>query len=566
MTKQTNPNAILPNVVFIVADQLKATALRMYSEIGIETPSLERLAAEGVTYHNAFTPHPLCVPARVSMMTGRYAHSTGSRRNETLMPEGELHAFRIWKELGYTTGLIGKNHCFIEQDDLDLLDVRCEMTHSGMPRVDYKGDIPGVKGMDWVVPEAVIIESHSTRNNMPRQSPSFSYAVTDHALEGYSSNALAIQTCEFINRFAATADNPDRPPFALFVSLPDPHTPLEAPSKYAEMIPPDSVITPPQREGEFSDPSTPIRNRQLYEMLGIEGDDPDDVKAAMAVYLAMTRFVDDAVGQILDHLDATGLRENTIVTFTADHGDFVGEHNMLGKGGVFYDALVRVPMLVSLPGGGVPCGATDDSMANTIDLLPTILQLSGVADFEDHEPMGEDVEIPMPGPRIMIDTASAWITSEKLRRIQGKPLPTATRAAPRSAAFSEYGTGGPPLTDETLNGLKSQGMAGTELIMKTLWQREAEGRRRMVRTKNWKYVTDPDDYDGSTPSPSGAMPGDELYDLTADPWELGNVAHEDANAAVISEMRAHLIDWATNTESYDPVPIPAFIGRRPYTG
>ncbi len=140
------PTSKLPNVIFIVADQLKTTALRMYSEIGIETPALERLASEGVMYRNAFTPHPLCVPARVSMMTSRYPHSTGCRRNETLMPSGQLHAFRIWKELGYTTGLIGKNHCFIEQEDMELLDVRCEMSHSGLPRNDYKERCQVLKG------------------------------------------------------------------------------------------------------------------------------------------------------------------------------------------------------------------------------------------------------------------------------------------------------------------------------------------------------------------------------------------------------------------------------------
>ncbi len=117
-----------PNVVFILSDQMKWSALRMYSEIGIETPGLERLAAEGVRFENAVTPHPLCVPARISMMTSRYSHSTGSRRNETLMPPGQLHAFRIWKEMGYTTGLFGKNHCFVQQSDLATLDVRCEMS------------------------------------------------------------------------------------------------------------------------------------------------------------------------------------------------------------------------------------------------------------------------------------------------------------------------------------------------------------------------------------------------------------------------------------------------------
>ena len=543
----------LPNVIFIVADQLKATALQMYSEIGIPTPSLERMANEGVMYRHAVTPHALCVPARVSMMTGRYAHSTGARRNETLMPSGQLHAFRIWKELGYTTGLIGKNHCFIEQDDLDLLDVRCEMSHGGLPRSNYKGEVPGTKGMEWVVPEEIINEAHSTRNNMPEQSRSFGYAVTDHPIEGYSSASLTTQTKAFIDRFGSSNKDPDRKPFALLLSYPDPHHPLEAPRKYADMVPPESIVMPPQRADEYADGRIPTRNRQLHDMLGVSVDDPEHVRNAMAVYMAMTRFVDDAVGEVLDHLDETGLRENTIVVFTADHGDFNGEHDMLGKGGVFYDALTRVPMLVSWPAGGVPCGKEDDSMANTIDLLPTILQLSSIADF-NASPAGEDIdELPRPGPRVLHDKDSPAINSETLRRIQGRPLPTATDSPPRSAAFSEYGTGGTPLTDEALHDLMDQGHEGRNLLMETLWIREAEGRRRMVRTKDWKFVTDP-----------GSDELDELYDLNADPWELTNVANDPANIRVISEMRALLMEWATATEDYDPVPLPTTLGRLVY--
>ena len=543
----------LPNVIFIVADQLKATALQMYSEIGIPTPSLERMANEGVMYRHAVTPHALCVPARVSMMTGRYAHSTGARRNETLMPSGQLHAFRIWKELGYTTGLIGKNHCFIEQDDLDLLDVRCEMSHGGLPRSNYKGEVPGTKGMEWVVPEETINEAHSTRNNMPEQSRSFGYAVTDHPIEGYSSASLTTQTKAFINRFGSSTDDPDRKPFALLLSYPDPHHPLEAPRKYADMVPPESVVMPPQRSDEYTDGRIPTRNRQLHDMLGVSVDDPKHVRNAMAVYMAMTRFVDDAVGDVLDHLDETGLRENTIVVFTADHGDFNGEHDMLGKGGVFYDALTRVPMLVSWPAGGVPCGKQDDSMANTIDLMPTILQLSGIADF-NASPDGEDIdELPRPGPQVLHDNDSPVINSESLRRIQGRPLPTATDSPPRSAAFSEYGTGGTALTDQALQELMDQGHEGRGLLMETLWIREAEGRRRMVRTKDWKFVTDP-----------GSDDLDELYDLNADPWELTNVAYDPANIPVISEMRARLMEWATATEDYDPVPLPTTLGRLVY--
>ena len=559
MSPTNASNTSLPNVIFIVADQLKATALRMYSEIGIETPSLERMAREGVTYRHAVTPHALCVPARVSMMTSRYAHSTGARRNETLMPSGQLHAFRIWKELGYTTGLIGKNHCFIEQDDLDLLDVRCEMSHSGLSRNNYRGEIAGIKGMEWVVSEDIINEAHSTRSDMPEQSPSFGYAVTDHPIEGYSNAALTTQTQAFIERFGRAAGDPDRKPFALLLSYPDPHHPLEAPRKYAEMVPPESVVMPPQRSDEYTDGTIPVRNRQLHDMLGVSEDDPEDVRNAMSVYLAMTRFLDDGIGGVLDALEETGLRDETIIVFTADHGDFNGEHDMLGKGGVFYDSLVRVPMLVSWPAGGVPCGVVDESMANTIDLLPTILQLSGVADFNSNPPSEIGDEIARPGPQLNCDVGSEWITSETLRRIQGRPLPTATDAPARSAAFSEYGTGGAPLTDDALKDLMDQGIVGRGLLMDTLWIREAEGRRRMVRTPDWKYVTDPDDNRGSGPNGS-----DELYNLVSDPWELQNVAADPANMPVISKMRALLLKWSTDTEDYDPVPLPTTLGRLEY--
>ena len=99
-----------PNILVIMTDQQKATSSHLYGSTFCETPSLARLAEEGVLYEHAYTPHPLCVPARVSLWTGRYAHQHGSRRNETWMSPDALHAFKIWKEEGYHCGLIGKNH------------------------------------------------------------------------------------------------------------------------------------------------------------------------------------------------------------------------------------------------------------------------------------------------------------------------------------------------------------------------------------------------------------------------------------------------------------------------
>ena len=115
-----------PNVIVIMTDQQKATASHLYGSTFCETPSMARLADEGVLFEHAFTPHPLCVPARVSLWTGQYPHQHGARRNETWMPARAAraaHAFELWKAAGYTTGLIGKNHCFDRPEDLALFDV-----------------------------------------------------------------------------------------------------------------------------------------------------------------------------------------------------------------------------------------------------------------------------------------------------------------------------------------------------------------------------------------------------------------------------------------------------------
>jgi len=546
-----------PNVLFIMADQMKSSILRMYSEIGIEAPTLERLADEGVRFEHAITPHPLCVPARTSVMTGRYPHSTGCRRNETLMPENEQHAFRIWKSNGFTTGLIGKNHAFIEQSDLDLFDVRCEVSHVGLPKDNrYRGANVGTTGMDWVVPEAEIDAGHEDRASLRKngQSPRIAYKISDNPEENFGTSVIATQTEAFLEKYAAgdfaATDSGEPDPFALWVSFPDPHEPYEAPRRYAEMFPPEDVVLPPQRTEEYTDGTAPERNRLLAKMLRQTEDSEEHRRGVISVYQAMTRFVDDGIGRVLNKLEELGLRENTIVVFTADHGDFGGEHGMVVKGGVFYDALVKVPLIVSWPAGGVPQGVADDSMVNTIDILPTLLELQGLASFDD---IGS-------GWAREVKREETTLTEAETRRIQGRPLPTVTSANPRHAAFSEYGAGGPLVTMDILNDVRKP--LGYETLIHTLWAREAEGRRKMVRTKEWKYVTDPMARGATLTSGSDGGPGDvdELYDLTKDPWELKNVAHLPENAGVISEMRSLLAGWMIDTEDPNPVEMPDSIG------
>ncbi len=482
-----------PNVIMIMADQFKATASRLYREKTCHTPHLKKLAEEGVLCRHAFTPHPLCVPARVSLFTGQYPHTHGARRNETLMPKGAVHAVQCWKEAGYVTGLIGKNHCFERKEDLDLFDVWCEVGHRGLPNEN------AAKGMDWCRPEAGINQAHETRRKMPDIHPAFSYAVTNYPKEDYATGLIAGQTLQFLE------ENQDNP-FALWMSLPDPHTPIEAPAHYVSMIEEEGILFPPWSEEELE--KMPERNRVYYEMMGIADASKDDIKKLMTVYYAMIRFIDDAVGQVVAKLEQLNLREKTMIVFCSDHGDLTGEHRMADKGGLFYDCLTRIPMIFSWP-GNIPSGITEDSMVNLVDVVPTILKLQGL-------------NIPA--------------------SMQGKPLPVLSEEAPRTVTFAEYGAGGPAFRLKDLETFPE--VHGTQAQMKSLQWREAEGRRKMVRTKAWKYVYDPMDED------------DELYDMVNDPWELDNKAADPMFDKVKHEMRQKLLDWSIMTEDARPVPLP----------
>ena len=135
-----------PNILVLMTDQQRATASHLYGNTCCETPSLARLADEGVLFENTISPHPLCVPCRVSFWTSQFPHSHGARRNQTLMPQGATHAFQLWKDAGYRTGLIGKNHCFDQEQDLALFDVYNDISHSSN-HPDW------IRGMEWWRPQ-----------------------------------------------------------------------------------------------------------------------------------------------------------------------------------------------------------------------------------------------------------------------------------------------------------------------------------------------------------------------------------------------------------------------------
>ena len=489
-----------PNVVVIMTDQQKATASHLWGSTWFQTPNLERLATSGVRFEHAITPHPLCVPARVSFWTGRYPHNHGARRNETPMPAGAAHGMRLLHDAGYDCGLIGKNHCFTDPQDLALFSTYAELTHGGRVSSPPAGVARGAR-LPWFRPDNAIDTAHAARRAEPRN-PWFTYEVTDFPSDDYGTGLVCGQTERYLDERAASPDDP----FALWVSFPDPHEPWVAPREYVDRVSLDDIRIPPW---ESNHDALPQRTRILFEMLRVDEVPEVELRRLMAVYYGMVAAIDDAIGRIIDRLERTGLRERTIVVFCSDHGDFMGEHGMQCKGGVFYDCLTRVPLILSWP-GTIAAGRTDSSMVNLIDVVPTLLHLTG------------------------IDTPEI---------VDGALLPTVVpEATPRTLAFSEYGTGGPPFTRADLERLDRPW--GRRTLIESLRWREAEGRRKMVRGVDRKYVHDP------------AGDTDELYDLGDDPWELDNRIHDPRYAADVARLRLALADWSIATEDAVPVPLP----------
>lgn len=217
------------NVVLIMTDQQKASSLPMYGNPTVKTPNLARLAGDGALFNNAYTSQPICVPARVSTFTGQYASTHGSLSNEIPMLPGKLHLARILKERGFATGLVGKNHCF-RDEDIALFDTVRECGHYGP------------KGVD---PDTIYARSTRFLHDAPELKAAWGHVVNPFPPEALGTAWTTDRAVEFVRAHATE-------PFFLWYSIPDPHIPFQTAEPYASMYDPNVVDLPPRREGEMA--------------------------------------------------------------------------------------------------------------------------------------------------------------------------------------------------------------------------------------------------------------------------------------------------------------------------
>ncbi|MGA0556103.1 sulfatase [Larkinella sp. VNQ87] len=443
------------NIVLLIGDDHSARVMGSYGNPLIRTPHLDRLAREGMRFTNAFCQSPVCSASRQSLLTGTYPHRTGvnllftsfsDEKNYTIAEHLQSH--------GYRTAAIGKMHTNNQQPHgfqvrKDTAEYTRWLKAKGGPK-SVPGDVPtrdmsktkGFSVEQWVNPGV-------------RPEPLYDA----DALDTY----LAREAISFVE------EKSDKP-FLLFVGFHAPHAPMNFPVEFAGRYRPEDL--PPGRFGPEDVPWTPAIFKDLTEL---------QKREIVAGYYTCVEYLDKNVGLVLNALDASGHRDDTLLVYISDHGYLLGDHNRFEKH-TMWEPTVRSPLLIRMP--GIKPGVCDE-LVELVDLVPTFAEAASTP--------------ALPG-----------IQGKSLVPVLQKPAQR-RKAGFREAVFSEY------LVDN---------MA-------------------MLRTTDWKYVFSTNQYDlglgyaiGEN-RPTGYV--QRLYDLRRDPDELHNLAGEPAHRRQLETLRNQLL-------------------------
>lgn len=361
------------NILLIMADQFNARCLGVEGHPDVKTPRLDALAREGVRFTRAYAQNPICTPSRVSWLTGLYPHNHGyyglSGPNAPWLP----HAFAHVRAHGYVTGAVGKLHCpfgWLEPH----LDFRREAYAYGDPfrSSDYGEYLRGAGLLDDR-DDDVLQEWAATGGRGQGLDARPSRLPYEHCVDHWT----AAQAISFLQQ------RPKDRPFFLWVSLPRPHQ-VWTPSREFWELYDDETLTLPPNAGDTLTGKPPhvramLRQREgTWQWVFEPRDWQHGFRRTLRGYLACVTQVDRATGEVLDALDALGLRDDTIVVFSADHGGFAGDHGIVEKApGVAYEATTRIPFIWRAP-GCTAAGHVAGELVESIDFLPTVCRLAGI--------------------------------------------------------------------------------------------------------------------------------------------------------------------------------------------
>ncbi|MGQ7848537.1 sulfatase family protein [Granulosicoccus sp. 3-233] len=355
-----------PDILFLLPDQLRPDFLGCYGANFLQTPAIDALAARGTRWETAISPSPICVPARASMLTGQHAHSSGITHNLCwLRPDRRQMGIRTWPEIlsqqSYHTAAIGKMHFY----PWDLSEGFQHRTIAEDKRHIHVRD-------DYHL--ALLAEGEEKRHG--------------NQMQGYYENKGAcinplpdhLQPDRWVAHRAAEhlRSLPANQPFAMMVGFPGPHCPYDPPTEALERIDPATIpqACPRTRESETHLPHHIAGYRRDWADLDYTELSAMQIRAIRHHYAASVERLDEDVAMLVDTLRQTGRLDNTIIVFASDHGDYLGDFGLMGKG-FFHEPSVRVPLIVS--DYRAPQTRVETAPASLLDLFPSFLDWSGAA-------------------------------------------------------------------------------------------------------------------------------------------------------------------------------------------
>jgi arylsulfatase A-like enzyme len=381
-----------PNILLLYTDQQRWDALGANGNPDIQTPNLDRLAAEGVNLDRFFVQNAVCMPSRVSMLTGQYPATLGIVRNGVPVPQNTVTVAHLLRNCGYTSANIGKLH-FVPHANRDHRDPHPSYGFDHLEIADEPGcyedayrawvrrlapdqlSNPNIyatrDGADGTgqpdrisvgLPPATEVWQKMMGIDDAIRHPEQRFPKRPIPFAGRSglthSAFVAEQTMEFLEAQRGS-------PFFCVAGFYSPHSPWVAPQEFIDLYDPDRLSLP-----EFPEEIDARRSVEAYS--------DRELRLARQGYYAMVSEVDHHVGRILNRLDDLGLRQTTVVLFTSDHGEWLGEHLKYGKGYPAHDCISRVPMIIRWPDGIRAPGRTVHAMVEAVDVLPTLLQCVGI--------------------------------------------------------------------------------------------------------------------------------------------------------------------------------------------
>jgi choline-sulfatase len=382
------PGAARPkNVLLLMSDQHSPRALG-YRNPTARTPNLDALARTGVRFDSAYCTNPVCVPSRASLLTGLYTHNHRAYNNLTPWPSEHKTMAHYFSQAGYITALIGKMH-FVDAQTHGFnyhLDFNDWFQYLGPKTSLYADELAGPNsgaGMPEI--DALWRDFRDpwagTREKDNREGPVAVGRVSKLAEEDHFESFVTQESVRFLKKYG------QRPPFFLISSFLKPHDPFMPAERFARLFQPEDMKLP-DTWGKVNLSTVPqhIRESIEYNRPTPELRNPQQAKLRMSLYYANLAQMDDNVGKILSALREMNLEKDTIVVYTSDHGEMLGEHGLWQKF-VFYEASVGVPLLFRVP-GVTPANARSENPVSLIQVLPTLTELCGVPDSSELDGKG----------------------------------------------------------------------------------------------------------------------------------------------------------------------------------